>query len=154
MVPIGPINRRFRDIWPQLAVSICVLLAPPLLMATGWYFSFPQPQGAAQAAVAVSADSRTSPMFVRPDVAPGMSFTVASAEQQPFLAKLPQPVEPQADVPLAPSIGRADGTPAAAPEGLADAPRTVARNEPRNGHSARRQRNLSDLFPFLRESGR
>jgi hypothetical protein len=119
-----PINRRFRDIWPQLAVSSCVLLAPPLLMATGWYFSSPQPQGAAQAA-AVSADSRTSPMFVRPDVVPGTSFTIASAEQEPFLAKLPRPVEPRPDVvPIAAalSVGRFDGTPAAAPEGSLDAP--------------------------------
>src|SRR5450631_3683225 len=94
-----PTNRRFRDIWPQLAVSSCVLL--PLLVAAGWNFSSPQPQGAAQAA-AVSADSRTSPMFVRPDVVPGTSFTIASAEQQPFLAELPQPVEPLPDlVPIA-----------------------------------------------------
>jgi hypothetical protein len=125
MVPIGPTNRRFRDIWPQLAVSGCVLLAPPLLMVTGLaYFSSPKPQGAARAAAAASADSRTSPMFVRPDVAPGMSFRVASAEQQPLIAELPPPVEPQPDVvPIAaaPSIDRADGTPAAAPERSSDA---------------------------------
>jgi hypothetical protein len=96
-------------------------------------------------------------MFVRPDVVPGTSFTVASAEQQRFLAELPQPVEPLPDVvPIAaaPSIGRADGTPAATPEGSPDAPRRVARNEPHNGHGARRQRTLSDIFPFLRLSGR
>jgi hypothetical protein len=92
MIPSGQINRRFRDIWPQLAVSSGVLLAPPLLLA-GWYFSSLQPHGAAQAA-AVSADSRTSPMFVRPDVSPGTSFTVASAEQRPFVVELPQPVKP------------------------------------------------------------
>jgi hypothetical protein len=151
-----PINRRFRDIWPQLAVSSCVLLAPPLLTATGWYFRSPQPQGAAQAA-AVSADSRTGPMSVRPDVAPGTSFTVASAEQQPFLAELHRPVESGPDVvPIAAalSVGRSDGTPAAAPEGSPDAPSRVARNEPHNGHGARRQRTLSDIFPFLHMSGR
>jgi hypothetical protein len=144
-----PINRRFRDIWPQLAVSSCVLLAPPLLMGTGWYFSSPQPQGAAQAA-AVSADSRTSPMFVRPDVAPGTSFTIAGAEQQSFVAELPRRVEPRPDVvPIAAalSVGRA-------PEGSPDAPRKVARNEPHNGHGARRQRALSDIFPILRVSSR
>jgi hypothetical protein len=81
-------------------------------------------KGAAQAA-AVSADSRTTPMFVRPDVVPGTSFTIASAEQEPFLAKLPRPVEPRPDVvPIAAalSVGRFDGTPAAAPEGSLDAP--------------------------------
>jgi hypothetical protein len=114
MVPIGPINRSFREIWPQLAVSSGVLLAPPLFMA-GWYFSFLQPQEAAPAA-AISADSRTNPMFVRPDVAPGTSFTFASAEQRPFVVELPRPVKPQPDIgPIAavPPIGRSPGTPAA-----------------------------------------
>jgi hypothetical protein len=155
MIPSGQINRRLRDIWPQLAVSSGVLLAPPLLMA-GWYFSSLQPHGAAQAA-AVSADSRTSPMFVRPDVSPGTSFTVASAEQRPFVVELPQPVKPQPDiVPIAAvlSIGRSDGTPAGTPEGSPDAPRGSARNEPHNGHGGRRQRTLSDVFTFLRVNGR
>jgi hypothetical protein len=36
MVPIDSTKRRFSDIWPQLAVSCCVLLAPPILMAAGF----------------------------------------------------------------------------------------------------------------------
>ena len=44
-------------------------------------------------------------------VAPGTSFTVASAEQQPFIAELPPPVEPQWD---AFSQGDFSGVPAIA----------------------------------------
>jgi hypothetical protein len=69
MALIGSISRRRGDIWPQLAVSACVLVAPPLvMMASLTHFGFPL-KSAPQAVH--TADGA---------VAPDTSFIVASAE--------------------------------------------------------------------------
>jgi rare lipoprotein A len=68
MALIGSTSRRLGDIWPQLAVSACVLVTPPLLMAAGLrYAGFPL-KSAPQAVHATGA------------VAPSTSFIVASAK--------------------------------------------------------------------------
>jgi rare lipoprotein A len=69
MALIGSTGRTFGDIWPQLAVSACVLVAPPLLTAAGLkYAGFPLNSGSQ----AVHATDGA--------VAQGTSFIVASAE--------------------------------------------------------------------------
>jgi hypothetical protein len=69
MALIGSTGRRLGDIWPQLAVSACVMAAPPLLTAAGLrYAGFPL-KSAPQAVHATDGA-----------VAPGTSFIVASAE--------------------------------------------------------------------------
>jgi rare lipoprotein A len=69
MALIGSTGRAFGDIWPQLAVSACVLAAPPLLTAAGLgYAGFPL-KSAPQAVHATGGA-----------VAQGTSFIVASAE--------------------------------------------------------------------------
>lgn len=69
MALIGSTGRRFGGLWAQLAVSACVLVAPPLLMAVGvTYFGFPL-KNAPQPVLASDGV-----------VAPGMGPTVASAE--------------------------------------------------------------------------
>ena len=153
MVPIDSTKRRFSDIWPQLAVSSCVLLAPPILMAAGLtYFGSPPPQSTAQAAGAANLETGSQAnSLMRPEVSPGASFTAASTEQRPFTTR--PPVEPPAQVDRRPAEAVND-TSAAAPERSPDATRKVARDEPRNGHGSRRQRTLSDIFPFFRPSGR
>jgi rare lipoprotein A len=69
MALIGSTGRTFGDIWPQLAVSACVLAAPPLLTAAGLrYAGFPL---------------KSAPRAVHATdgaVAQGTSFIVASAE--------------------------------------------------------------------------
>jgi hypothetical protein len=159
MVSIGSTKPRLGDIWPQLAVSACVLLAPPLLMAAGLtYFGSSTPQGTEPAATAAAVEIGEKPVsFAPPDVAPGASFATASTEQRTFVAE-PHPL---LDVPAAAdqtavlrSAETTTDTSAAAPEHPPDASRKVARNEPHNGHVARRQRTLGDIFPFLRPSGR
>jgi rare lipoprotein A len=68
MALIGSTGRTFGDIWPQLAVSACVLAAPPLLTAACLsYAGFPL-KSAPQAVHATDAA-----------VAQGVSFVVASA---------------------------------------------------------------------------
>ena len=155
MVPIDSTKRRFSDIWPQLAVSSCVLLAPPILMAAGLtYFGSPPPQSAPQAAGAASLEiGSKATSLMQPEVSPGASFTAASTEQRPFIADVHPPVEPPAQVDRRPAEA-ANDTSATVPERSPDTTRKVAREEPRNGHGARRQRALSDLFPFFRPSGR
>jgi hypothetical protein len=69
MALIGSTGRTLGDIWPQLAVSACVLAAPPLLTAAGLrYAGFPL-KSAPQAVYATDGA-----------VAQGTSFIVASAE--------------------------------------------------------------------------
>src|SRR5271170_7541862 len=69
MALIGSTRRRLGDLWPQLAVSACVLVGPPLLVAVGvTYFGFPL-KNAPEAVLA--ADSA---------VATGTRLMVASAE--------------------------------------------------------------------------
>jgi hypothetical protein len=81
MALIGSTRRRLGDIWPQLAVSACVLMAPPLLVAAGLtYFGFPLTSAPQAVHAADGAEPRTNSIFVRPDVAPDTSFIVASAE--------------------------------------------------------------------------
>jgi hypothetical protein len=95
MVRNGPTKRKRGDIWGQLAVSACVLLLPPIVMAAGVvYLGAPPlqgtPQGAAQQAAApdisvtksVSVAERSD---MRPDT--GTSFALASAEQHPAVAE-------------------------------------------------------------------
>jgi hypothetical protein len=170
MVPIGSTKPRLGDIWPQLAVSACVLLAPPLLMAAGLtYFGSPPPQNAAPAATAAGADTATAISFAPPDagqraslgqgtsLGQGASFVTASAQQRPIVAEALPRVEAPAPVGQTAALGAAEttkDTSAATPEHSPDATRKVARNEPHNGHAAKRQRTLSDIFPFLRPSGR
>jgi hypothetical protein len=183
MVPIGSTKPRLGDIWPQLAVSACVLLAPPLLMAAGLtYFGSPPPQSAAPAATAAGADTVSKPIsFAPPDVGQGAtlgqgarlgqgaslgqganlgqgaSFVTASAQQRPIVTQAHPRVDAPAPVDQTAALGAAEttkDTSAAAPEHSPDATRKVARNEPHNGHAARRQRTLSDIFPFLRPSSR
>jgi hypothetical protein len=155
MVPIDSTKRRFSDIWPQLAVSSCVLLAPPLLMAAGLtYFGSPPPPSTAQAAGAASLEiGSQANSLMQPEVSPGASFTAASTERRPFIAEARPPVEPPAQVDRRPAEAIND-TSAAVSERSPDATRKVARDEPRNGHGSRRQRTLSDIFPFLRPTGR
>jgi hypothetical protein len=152
MVPIDSTKRRFGDIWPQLAVSSCVLLAPPLLMAAGLtYFGSPPPQSTAQAAGAASREiGSQANSLMQPEVSPGAGFTAASS---PFNAEARPPVAPPAQVDRRPAETIND-TAAAVPERSPDAARKVARDEPSNGHGSRRQRTLSDIFPFLRPTGR
>jgi hypothetical protein len=159
MVPIGSTKPRLGDIWPQLAVSACVLLAPPLLMAAGLtYFGSPPPQSAAPAATAVGADTVSKPIsFAPPDVGQGANFVTASTQQRPIVTQAHPLVEAPAPVDQTAALGSTEttkDTSAAAPEHSPDATRKVARNEPHNGHAARRQRTLSDIFPFLRPSSR
>jgi hypothetical protein len=177
MVPIGSTKPRLGDIWPQLAVSACVLLAPPLLMAAGLtYFGSPPPQSAAPAATAVGADTVSKPIsFAPPDfgqganlgqganfgqsasLGQGASFVTASAQQRPIVTQAHPLVEAPAPVDQTAALGSTEttkDTSAAAPEHSPDATRKVARNEPHNGHAARRQRTLSDIFPFFRPSSR
>jgi hypothetical protein len=155
MVPIDSTKRRFSDIWPQLAVSSCVLLAPPILMAAGLtYFGSPPMQSAPQAAGATNLETGShANSLMRPEVSPGASFTAASTEQRPFIAEAHPPIEPPTQVDRRPAEATND-TSATVPERSPDATRKVARDEPRNGHGSRRQRTLSDIFPFLRPSGR
>ena len=153
MVPIRSTKARLGDIWPQLAVSACVLLAPPLLMAAGLtYFGSPPPQSSTQAAATATFEIASTPnSLVRPDVGPGASFTAARTEQHPFVSEAPAQVDQTAALR---STEAPNDTSAADPERAPDATPKVARNEPHNGHGARRQRTLSDIFPFLRLSGR
>ena len=155
MVPIDSTKRRFSDIWPQLAVSSCVLLAPPILMAAGLtYFGSPPPQSAPQAGGAASLEvGSQANSLMQPEVSPGASFTAASTDQRPFIPEARPPVEPPAQVDRCPAEATND-TAAAVPERSPDATRKVARDEPRNAHGSRRARTLSDIFPFLRWSGR
>src|SRR5271168_3478821 len=69
MALTGSTERRLGDIWPQLAVSACVLVAPPLLMVAALtsYFPLKSAPGAIHAADFA--------------VAPGTSFIVAGAER-------------------------------------------------------------------------
>jgi rare lipoprotein A len=69
MALIGSISRRRGDTWPQLAVSACVLVLPPLLMVAGLtYFGLPLKSAPQAVHAAYGA------------VAPDTSFIVASAE--------------------------------------------------------------------------
>jgi hypothetical protein len=90
---------------------------------------------------------------MQPEVSPGASFTAASTERRPFTAEVRAPVEPPAGVDRRPAEAIND-TSAAVPEHSPDATRKVPRDEPRNGRGSRRQRTLSDIFTFLRPSGR
>jgi hypothetical protein len=163
MVPIGSTKPRLGDIWPQLAVSACVLLAPPLLMAAGLtYFGSPPPPSAAPAATAAGADTASKPIsFAPPDVGPaasfgpGASFAAASTQQRAIVTAAHPPVEAPAPADQTAALGSTEttkDTAAATQEHSPDATRKVARNEPHNGHAAKRQRTLSDIFPFLRPS--
>jgi hypothetical protein len=95
MVRNGPTKRKRGDIRVQLAVSACVLLLPPFVMAAGVMYlgaspSQGIPQSATQQAVApdtsvtksVSVAERSD---MRPDTA--MSFALASADQHPVIAE-------------------------------------------------------------------
>jgi hypothetical protein len=87
----------------------------------------------------------------------GASFVTASAQQRPIVTQAHPLVEAPAPVGQTAALGSTEttkDTSAAAPEHSPDATRKVARNEPHNGHAARRQRTLSDIFPFLRPSSR
>jgi len=157
--PIGSTKRKFGDIWGQLALSLCVLLVPPLLMTSGiMYLGSPPAQGAAQAAPAASVDTESNPdAFVQRDDGPGTSFAAASAEQRPSITEPPPPVEQSADIfqpAAAGSIETTNDMPAAVPERPPPTPRKVARVGPQNGHGSKRQHTLSDIFPFLRSSSR
>jgi rare lipoprotein A len=69
MALIGSTGRKLGDLWSQLAVSACVLVAPPVLMAVGLtYFGLPLKDAPEAVLAAESA------------VAPGTSYIVASAE--------------------------------------------------------------------------
>jgi rare lipoprotein A len=69
MALIGSTSRRLGDIWPQLAVSACVLVTPPLLMAAGLRYAGSPLKSAPQAVHATDGA-----------VALGTSFIVASAK--------------------------------------------------------------------------
>jgi hypothetical protein len=153
MVPTGSTRPRLVDIWPQLAVSACVLLAPPLLMAAALtLFDSSPPQGVAAPATVAGADNGNKPTsFGPPDDGRGANFATASIEPQPVIAAARPLVEAPAKVDPPPVLRPAE--PAAdtsAPERSPDATRKVARNEPHNGHGTRRPRTLTDIFPFLR----
>jgi hypothetical protein len=157
MHPIGSTKRKFGDIWGQLAVSFCVLLVPPLLMAAGMtYLGSPPAQSEAQASPAAIVDTGSRPnVFARPDDGPGTSLAAASAEQRPSITVPHPPVEQPADMRQAAAARSTETTndmPAA--ERPSAATRKVARIDPQKGHGLKRQRTLSDLFPFLRPSSR
>jgi hypothetical protein len=84
MALIGSTRRRLGDIWPQLAVSTCVLVAPPLLMAAG-YFGFPL----GTSFVVASGDgaaSRSGPSLSNDETTPSTSFDL----QRPRRLQLPR----------------------------------------------------------------
>lgn len=126
MGPIGSTKPRIGDIWPQLAVSACVLLAPPLLMAAGLtYFGSPTPQSTAQRAAASSVErGEQTGSFVQPDMASATRFAAASTEHQPFVPDAHTLVDAPAQLDQA-AVSRSTettkDTSAAAPERLPDA---------------------------------
>jgi hypothetical protein len=157
MDPIGSTIRKFGDIWGQLAVSLCVLLVPPLLMMSGMtYLGSPPAHSEAHASPAAIVDTGSRPnVFARPDDGPGTSFVAASAEQRPSITVPHPPIEQPADMPQAAIVRSTETTndmPAA--ERPPAATRKVARIDPQKGHGSKRQRTLSDIFPFLRTSRR
>jgi hypothetical protein len=84
MALIGSTRRRLGDIWPQLAVSACVLVAPPLLMAAG-YFGFPL----STSFVVASGDgaaSRSGASISNDETTPSTSFDL----QRPGRSQLPR----------------------------------------------------------------
>jgi hypothetical protein len=96
MALIGSTRRRLGEIWPQLAVSTCVLVAPPLLMAAG-YFGFPL----GTSFVVASGDgaaSRSGPSLSHDETTPSTSFDLQRPRLQlprssgPRLASLEMPV--------------------------------------------------------------
>jgi hypothetical protein len=156
--PGGSTKRKFGDIWGQLAVSFCVLLVPPLLMAAAiTYLDFPPAHGAAEGPLAVSVYTGSKPDALgQGDAGPGGSFVAASGQQRPITEPHP-PVEELPDGPRAAaarSTETTDDIPAAFPDHPPGAAPKSARNDSRNGHRSKRQGALSDIFPFLRSSGR
>jgi hypothetical protein len=156
--PGGSTKRKFGDIWGQLAVSLCILLVPPLLMAAAiMYLDFPPAHGAAEAPPAASVDTGSKPdAFVQRDAGPGGSFVAASGLQRPITEPHP-PVEELPDIPQAATAHSTETTndgPAAFPDHPPGAAPKGARNDPRNARRSKRQGTLSDMFPFLRSSGR
>jgi hypothetical protein len=158
MVPIGITKRKLGDVWVQLAVSSCVLLAPPLLMAAGVaYLGSSPPQSAAPAPKAASNGTDNEPnSFIQAEG--GASSAAASAAQHPFITA-PQPVIERPSGGAQAAVSRSistDDAPAAVPERSPSAARGIARNDPRNGHGSKRQHapTLSDILPFLRPGNR
>jgi SPOR domain len=87
MVQGGHSKRRLGDVWPQLLLSACVLLVPPLLMSAGvMYLGSSPPQGPEQHVPeqqgTVSAAERVG---LRPDG--GTSFALASIGQHLVIAE-------------------------------------------------------------------
>jgi rare lipoprotein A len=83
MALIGSTRRRLGDIWPQLAVSACMLVAPLLLMAA-WYFGFPL----STSFIIASADgaaSRSGASISNDGTTPSTSFDL----QRPRRSQLP-----------------------------------------------------------------
>jgi hypothetical protein len=94
MVPDGATKRKRGDIRVQLAVSAFVLLAPPLVMASGVMYLGLQGDGqqAAGPQAAVAGD-KPAAVAERPDIQPdgAANFALASAAQHPVIAE-PRPV--------------------------------------------------------------
>jgi hypothetical protein len=161
MDPSGSTKRKFSDIWGQLAVSACVLLVPPLLMAAGIvYKESPLPQSVPQAAAAASVDAADkTDAFVQPDVSQTANFAPASIEQHPVVTDahplIKQPTESAQTGASLPTQTTND-KPAAASERSPAATPKVARNDARSGLAPKRQRtqSLSDILPFWRSSSR
>jgi hypothetical protein len=92
MTRTGPTRRKLGNIRPQLWVSACVLLLPPLVIAAGVMVlgSSPrngtEPEGAAQqAAASQTTVTKSVSLAERPDGA--TSFALASAEQHPVITE-------------------------------------------------------------------
>ena len=94
MVPDGATKRKRGDIRVQLAVSAFVLLAPPLVMASGVMYLGLQGDGQQAAGPQASvAGDKPAAVAERPDIQPdgAANFALASAAQHPVIAE-PRPV--------------------------------------------------------------
>jgi hypothetical protein len=118
MIRNGPTRRKRGDIWPQLGVSACMLLLPPLVITAGVivFGSSPQggtePEGAAQqAAASQTTVTKSVSLAKRPDRA--TSFALASAAQPPAIIKQHAVAgeRPATEQPPTTARGQANGEP-------------------------------------------